>query len=112
MAASRPSPHSPYGGSSTGNTHSSSSGGFSGVAPPSPAAPAPSSVVLQPWASISGTITTASTHTGGSSLRIRLPTTSTGGVCSIDRAAREPPIANMTPIAGKATLSHAHPTVW
>ncbi len=67
---------------------------------------------LQPNTSINGTITTASTHSGGSNRTMRLPTTSTGGCRSIERAINDPPTANMTPIAGNTMLSQGQPTVW
>ena len=44
---------------------------------------------LQPNANINGTITRASTHSGGNSRTMRLPTTSTGGWFPNDRAINE-----------------------
>ena len=79
------------GGSATGTIHSGNWAGRSGSSPR----------VDQPCHSISEIMTAPKTHSAGSRRRTRLFTAATGERCN-EPAMSDPPMANITPMAGYA----------
>jgi len=60
---------------------------------------------------MAGTSSAASTHSGGSRRRTRERMTSAAGRAR-DRAISDPARANITPMDGKTSVSHAQPKQW